>query len=324
MNTILVPLDGSTLAEQVLPTVRQLAVVLDARVRLLRVIDMLDVARTPTVDPAQAQVTQHILQEQAAAYLAAQVSAFRGTSIIVDYEVRVGSPAETIVAVATYETAMLIALATHGYSGLRRWALGSVSDKVAQIATMPVLLVRGAERSPLSERPINRILVPLDGSETAQQALPLALNLAQHADAQVVMVTAVNPSVSSFAWSQQTYDETLHRLQATTTEMLDKLAASLRRESVSIRTVVEVGYPPEVILHAATFHQTDLIVMASHGMSGARRWALGSVADKVLHATTTPLLLVHAVPGKGSDCSSVLAQSTVAHPTYSGDTSTAL
>lgn len=321
MKIILVPLDGSSMAEQVLPDVRQLASVLDARVRLLRVVeesaDVHVTGRTPLLDADQAQTTQRILSEQAAAYLAAQLSAFAGTSIAVDYDVRTGNPGETIVSVAASESVTLIAMASHGYSGLHRWALGSVSDKVAQTATVPVLFVRGVEYQPLNEHRLTRILVPLDGSECARQALPHALDLVRRADAQLVLVTAINPNAPSFAWSEQSHTEMAHRLQATATDALDSLAAILRHENISVRTIVQVGPPAEVILNVAAEQQVDLIAMATHGVSGPRRWAIGSVADKVLHAATTPLLLVRSAQGKSPEV--VQPRSTISYTAPTGE-----
>ena len=156
MRTIVVPLDGSTVAEQVLPHVRQLAAILAARVHLLQVISDAVVARVLAHDgellyelggrsPLETVNTQRIgdlLRQRAADYLAARAAQLREAGIEVEELVRDGSPAEQIIAAAENDRETMIAMATHGYSGLRRWALGNVADKLLHASPVPLLLVR--------------------------------------------------------------------------------------------------------------------------------------------------------------------------------------
>jgi len=141
-------------------------------------------------------------------------------------------------------------MATHGYGGLRRWALGSVTDRVVHTATVPVCVVRSAAHVAPGEHALTRILVPLDGSDLARQALPLAIELAKRASAELVVLRAVETHTQN---------------------------ASLM--------IMQSG--------------VDLIVMATHGYGGLQRWALGSVADKVLQAAPIPILLVRARASTG-------------------------
>ncbi|HEU5099135.1 MAG TPA: universal stress protein, partial [Roseiflexaceae bacterium] len=177
MKTILVPLDGSALAEQILPTVSMLASTLRANVHLLRVIaddqgeqivTEMNARAFPSVGPLTVQLQREqrawdFLMQGAESYLAGLATQLREAGIHVQSEVRPGIAAEQIVAVAASVPAALIAMATHGYSGLRRWTLGSVADKVVQAATVPVLVVRGVAE-PRPAPALDRILVPLDGS----------------------------------------------------------------------------------------------------------------------------------------------------------------
>jgi nucleotide-binding universal stress UspA family protein len=160
MKTILVPLDGSALAEQVLPSVQQLARTLDAQARLLRVVSDEESERlvaeraTETYPLAGSLTTQWqreqwawtTLEQQAEQYLAETAAPLRQAGVKVDVEVRLGVPAEQIVAVAERERVDLIAMATHGLSGLRRWTLGSVADKVLHATTTPLVLVRAGTK----------------------------------------------------------------------------------------------------------------------------------------------------------------------------------
>jgi nucleotide-binding universal stress UspA family protein len=247
-------------------------------------------------------ITTHVMEElhqQAQAYLDTQAQTLRSAGIEVTSEVRTGSPAETIVEVAAaHMPGALIAMATHGYSGLRRWALGSVADKVIHATDAPVLLVRG-QAQPVVQPP-RRILTPLDGSGLSRQALPLASEIARAAHAELILLRAVVPMIEAYIGAPVLgrplveNSETLNALHEYALDELKAEAASLRAEAPRVLTRAIIGYPAEVIIDEAREMDVDLIVMATHGYSGLRRWALGSVADKVLHATTTPLILVRA------------------------------
>jgi nucleotide-binding universal stress UspA family protein len=147
---------------------------------------------------------------------------------------------------------------------------------------------------------MNTILVPLDGSELAEQALPLATEPAIGAHAEVTLLQAVSPTIEAFPGfpplgrpvTELGEVPTVMRAQAA--KELGERAEELREQEVPVTTVVANGHAAEVIVDEAKQRHADLIVMATHGYSGIRRWALGSVADKVLHAAATPVVLVHA------------------------------
>lgn len=310
MKTILVPLDGSALAEQVLPYVGLLAPLLDAEVRLLRVIADLEqsaalpetIAATYGIEQPLATRLHHqqrgfsVLREQAEEYLVSQARLLQAAGVEVSIDVGGGQPASRIVETAEAIGASLIVMATHGYSGLRRWALGSVSDKVAHAATMPVLLVRHAVARPA----LRRIMVPLDGSPLAAQALPLATELARSAQAKLLLLRAVAPSVDAIldatapGYGDRRYGDILAALHKYAQQELDDLATQLVQQEITAEAAVFNGPAAEVIVDEASRQQVDLVVMATHGYGGLRRWALGSVTDKVIQSSSTPLLLVRA------------------------------
>src|SRR5262249_34693582 len=134
-------------------------------------------------------------RRHAEGYLGSYAVMLQSGEVCVDFEVRLGNPAEQITAVAEEQHAALIALATHGYSGLKRWTLGSVTDQVSQATTTPVFVVRSAEQAHAGEVAFNRILVPLDGSLLAKQALPFATELAAAAHAELTLLQAVAPTI---------------------------------------------------------------------------------------------------------------------------------
>ena len=159
MNTILVPLDGSSLAEQVLAYVRLLAPLVAARVQLLRVGSDEDLARVLVHEKelahelgeqsspghASGEQLRQLLRQRAEVDLAERAKELRTAGIEVDVQLRDGFAAEQIIALAEHDHVTLIAMATHGYSGLRRWALGSVADKIIHASMVPLLVVRARE-----------------------------------------------------------------------------------------------------------------------------------------------------------------------------------
>jgi len=305
MKTILVPLDGSALAEQVLPSVRMLAPILGAEVHLLHVVSEADRYHLLVdAEPGDLFATQRertlnsweTLRQQAESYLAPLAAQLRAAGVNTGFEIRLGSPAEVIVEVAEREQVVLIAMVTHGYSGLKRWALGSVADKVLHATDTPVFLVRGEEQPPTGERVLKRIMVPLDGSALARQALPYATELATQTRAELIVLTALTPSISEipstapFLWD----DDALAAARDRVMQELGSVADELRRQEIPVTPLAVIDFPAEAIIDEAARQHAGLIVMATHGYGGLKRWALGSVADKVLHATTTPLVLVRA------------------------------
>jgi nucleotide-binding universal stress UspA family protein len=310
MKTILVPLDGSALAEQTLPYVRMLAPLVGATIHVLRVISDDEKSALLASNPAvlyeaeamgapvwerEARVWD-MLRQRAEGYLDAQTTALHTDGFDVRSHIQIGAPAEMIIAVAEQIHADLIAMATHGYTGFKRWTLGSVTDKVVQAATKPVFVAPGRSAK-AGEPQLKRVMLPLDGSGFARQALPFATEIAAQARAELLLFRAVAPTVEVYHGAPLPTD-VQNALRDHAQEDLHALAGELRPYEVPVKTAVAIGYAAEEIVEAATRHQVDLIVMATHGYGGIKRWALGSVADKVLHATPTPLLLMRPRSGE--------------------------
>lgn len=305
MKTLLVPLDGSALAERILPHVRLVAALLAARVHFLHVIvddermAMLasdyavvsDLAGPQAAERVREQRLVSLRQQHAQRYLGAQVELFHDAGLMVDVDIQIGVPADCIVAMAQEYQVDLIAMATHGYGGLRRWAVGSVTDQVVRTTTVPVLVVRDAEHTAALRPQLRRLLVPLDGSALAEQALPVATGLAAQAGAEVVLLRAISPIVEAYS-PLSAGMQLLVRDQAQ--QELAIQAGALQPAPCATEVVVMTGAAAEAIVEGALLSKADLIVMATHGYGGLRRLALGSVADTVLRTTTTPLLLVRA------------------------------
>lgn len=170
---ILVPLDGSQLSERVLPHVRYFAKALKVLVELVQIIDSQLV--TAFSDPQQSRyvdVVGSTVRDNSINYLERIAGSFLDPSTVI-CTAEIGSPAEVIVEKATANPGTLIAMSTHGRSGLQRWLLGSVADKVLHACANPLLLVRAASGGRTGEEaPLTTVLLPLDGSSLAELVLP--------------------------------------------------------------------------------------------------------------------------------------------------------
>ncbi|HJZ45595.1 MAG TPA: universal stress protein, partial [Roseiflexaceae bacterium] len=174
------------------------------------------------------------------------------------------------------------------------------TDRVVHAASAPVFIVRGSAAARADPATFKRVMVPLDGSSLAVQALPLAADIAERAPAELLLMQAVSasidayPAVAPLGRPDLMPAEFLRELRARAGQELEEQATALRARGLTVATRVVNGYPAEAIVDEAERQSVDLLVMATHGYSGLKRWALGSVSDKVLHAAVTPLLLVRA------------------------------
>lgn len=316
MKTIVMPLDGSALAEQAMPYARLLASLLGAPVTLVRIVTpdeiqtvLIRLAASP--EPAQRLGTdlQHEhsaideLTRRATAYLASRAQQLHEAGVRATTTTGLGHPAEAIADLARAESDALIVMATHGYGGMRRWTLGSVADRVAHATTTPVLLVRVGATAPEPPSALRRILVSLDGSPLAERALPPALELASHAQAELLVLRVntlpleLEREFIPFGLSPSAVTGQLEAEHTAARHYLSAVIQRMGRPDLAMTPLVVDGHAAEEIVRQAGECHADLIVMATHGRSGLRRCVLGSVADKVMHATSTPLLLVHANEG---------------------------
>jgi nucleotide-binding universal stress UspA family protein len=318
MNTIVVPLDGSELATQVIPYVRTLATQMSASVVLVNIVsttqrkqffrhhpelmwttDEAPLNEDPATRGEPDERMMDLIRKETETHFDPLIQSLRRERIDVELQVQFGSPETCILEVSRQKQATMIAMVTHGYSGIRRWAIGSITDRIVHNATIPVLVVRGSHTPPSVQKPpIRNILVPLDGSEFSKRALPTASTIAARARAKMHL-TYVLPPVSDqpalvrVVVSQESFEKSLEKTRIWAEDYLNQTAEELRKKGLQVSTHVTSGHTAEKIIDEAEQHHSDLIVMATHGYSGIQRWSLGSVTDKVLHATTTPLIIVH-------------------------------
>jgi len=209
--------------------------------------------------------------------------------------VRRGNAAEAIIESAAAENQTLIAMATHGRSGLDRWLLGSVAEKVLRGATNSTLVVRAKEgKNPIWEvATLKRVIVPLDGSELAESVLPSVEELAKKLDLEVTLlgVYGVPPGVSS-AGEGEAF---IGGLRAETLAYLEKKAAELKSKGLDkVSCVAKEGLAADEIISTARRTLDNLIAMCTHGRAGVTRWMLGSVTETVVRHSGDPVLVIRA------------------------------
>ena len=203
--------------------------------------------------------------------------------------------ADSILERARTGKADLIVMATHGRGPLSRFGLGSVADQLVRRAPVPVLLVRPSENPPRTapEPVVENILIPLDGSQLAEQVLEPAAELAQLMEARLCLLRVVKSrSTSADRGAAGLPDKSEYE------GYLERVAARLREHGLQVRTrVVAARHAAEAILEEARVHGADLIALATHGRGGLKRLLHGSVADRLIRGAALPIL-VYRPPGK--------------------------
>ncbi len=196
-----------------------------------------------------------------------------------------GDATEEILRIAEAEDVGLIAMATHGRSGLTKLLRGSVAERVLRHSRRPLLLYNPAVINAMSEhRGFERILLPHDGSDLADQAIPPATALARVYGAELILFR-----VENFATGGPHH--TLRAEQDVVAE-LEPLRAKLEAHGIAVRSAAAVGADAREILKAVERFDVDLLAMTSHGRSGVSNWWFGSVAEALAQAAPCPLFVV--------------------------------
>jgi nucleotide-binding universal stress UspA family protein len=270
-ESIVVPLDGSKLAEVALPYAEELGARTGNDIALLTVLEF-----ASNQDVAYLRRIINATKRHAEKYLVIPGS----KEINVSATTSVGNPARAIVDYACTNGHKLIVMATHGRSGIGRWALGSIADKVVRAPkNLPVMLIRGRKARPdvRQKRLLRKALVPLDGSILSQTVVPYISRLALKLQMSLTLFQVV-PQTNNHKADAESY--------------LQAQCAELERQGIAAEYRVQVGSPADAIIELADELLVDLVAMSTHGRTGFPFWTIGSVAQKVLLAGNTPLLLL--------------------------------
>jgi nucleotide-binding universal stress UspA family protein len=296
IRSLLLPLDGSPFGEQALPLALEIAGRAHAPVHLVHV-------HQPIATPwSGSEVVADLpldaeLREQEKAHLREMAGRLeRGGTVPVTSTVLDGPVAGAIHEQAVACAADLVVMATHGRGPLTRFWLGSVADQLIRRLPVPLLLVRpheGEEGPPVPRH----VLVPLDGSEQAEQVLGPAIDLAGVLGADVTLLGVVEPLVvPDRHWGGNAASgidpEMLGRLGADARGYLERVVIGLEGLAPRLDTRVVVNRrAADAILAEARTRPGTLVALATHARSGMARLVLGSVADKVIRGTTGPVLV---------------------------------
>ncbi len=289
----LVPLDGSQLAETILPVAQTLAQMGRARVTLLHVVE--------PAAPATIHGQPHLMNAmQAEAYLQARVADLTAQGIAADWHVDTAARgvANAIFAHGLELQADLILLADHGASGLKSRIVGSIPQQVLQRGEIPVLLVRTASLRDHAFQ-CKHILVPLDSSALYETGLEVARELARLSGAALHLLVVV-PTVDALS---REHAATSTILPSSTRAVLDLAETGARQylaektDALHAQKINAVGYVARgdivaKILDQAETVRADLIVMATHGRAGLDAFWSGSVAPRVVNRAPVPVLLL--------------------------------
>lgn len=312
---ILVPLDGSSLAENALPVASQLARTSGGTVTLLQAVDAsyayLSYGATQPV------VTQEVIEKSltyASTYLDALLRRPDLAGVTLKKQVVLGNPATVILSMVNKLSVDLVVMSSHGYTGVKRWLLGSVAEKVVHHAPVPILILRN--KKSLLAHPNRdgtsgvRALVPLDASARSQDviapaaALVTALSSPVQGELHLTQIVKVPKESSEGARREALLQSARQNLQAICKYVCEGLVANVGPElrfkltwSVSMERdiaegIVRVAENGERAEDGSIVEPCDLIAMTTHGYSGIKKWTMGSIAGRVLHATRLPLLVV--------------------------------
>jgi nucleotide-binding universal stress UspA family protein len=297
---ILAPLDGSTLAEIVLPHLVLLARINCSRISLIRVLDAQDgQASLRPVDPFEWQMRK----AEAETYLQQVAERLKVEEVEVESLVLEGRAAEIILEYAQEQQASLILLSSHGQSGLSGWNVSGVVQKIILRARTSVMVVRAYKASTydLGGLHYERILLPLDGSARAEVAIPVAAALARDTKATLIAVHVVQKPVIPRrtpldAEEVELSNAIVERNRVEATRYLEELTARLEGE-VETRLMIEDA--PIAALHRLVEQEdAQLVILGAHGYSGDTRWPFGSVVVSFIAYGTTPLLVIQDLPSE--------------------------
>ena len=295
---ILVPLDGTDVSEGILPYVCQIARSASLPLILHGVVD-------PEAIEYPASAAEHAIykdqvEDGALAHAASRLRTIAerldDEGVKAKIKTTLGKPADQILRVAAEEGCGLIAMSTHGKNAISRAILGSVTDSLVHTSTVPVLAIAPEKAGAYQERngvPLERIILPLDGSPLAEQAVPHAETLAKALSLEIILVRAVNfvyPAYSYPIYAQ--LDSLTEDRVEEAGEYLGGVCRDLKSRGLTVRTTVLRGTPGPALLDFARRTPNNLIAMTTHGRSGMSRMLMGSVTDALIRASDDPVLVI--------------------------------
>lgn len=292
-DKILIPLDGSPLAETVLPHVVALARIYNAKIHLLRVLDpQADHLLAGSSDPLEWQITK----AEAKNYLRSITNRLQEVDLLAEFHIMEGSAAESVIEFGTDQDINLIVLSSHGQSGISGWNVSSVVQKIILRARTSIMIVRAYHptQSEMSDLHYRRILMPLDGSRRAESVLPVVDKLTYGQDAVLIVTHVVRkPEMPRLIQLSQEDIELAEKVtQRNRMEAARYLEQVKSRVDAKIETRLIVDDKVVAPLYELIEQEkVDLVVLSAHGYSGGTKWPYGSTVISFIAYGTTPLLI---------------------------------
>ena len=295
---ILVPLDGSTVAESALPHVATFVRIFGARIQLLRVLSQ----GYTNLHPGPVGPLERNQQKfEAETYLEKVAERLRNSGLPVEQYVLEGEAGQVIVEFARSHGDDLIVLSRHGKGGLSVWNVNSVIHRVLQRSYRSLLILpaRFDYRVNLASLRYQRLLVPLDGSQRSEWSLSLADQLARSQNAQVILAHVVKKEpIDRFTIPSQEDLELAAKLAEQRYQEASRYLGELQsRFSSGYHTVLEISENISSTLHRiAATNQADLVLLCAHGYSASSAWPYGSVTASFIQYFNRPVLILQDLP----------------------------
>lgn len=285
LQKILIPLDGSEVAEKAVFSGEELARRLGSELLLFSVCGNGESSEQSLASYLQRKVE------------GLQLSGIKSTPVIAR-----GDAPNQILDFSEKNGVDLIILSTHGRTGVSRWPLGNTCSKVIHESYIPLLLIRGLT-TVLGDRSAHRMLVPLDGSRRSESTIPYIASLIETIGHEVILLR-VNEAAETHGeivdelvpcW-EQFREEALSRTDKVIREYLEGIRQRLEAIDAEISCETLAGKAAPEIIRYAEEKDVALIIMSTHGYSGFTPWQLGSVSRKVIEGSTKPILLIRPRP----------------------------
>jgi nucleotide-binding universal stress UspA family protein len=294
-NHILVPLDGSALAECVLPHVAAIAPVTNARITLIHVLEHPDNRNgNAPIDP----MGWHMQKQESQAYLEQKAEQLQKSGLDVSQVLLEGKSAESIIDFAHANNVDLIALSTHGRTGLSGWNVSSIVQKVLLRAYRSILLARAYACESSGDIKYRRLFIGSDGSARAEFMLPVAIGLAQYHKSEIIIGTVVQKPqmIQRMPVSEEDtklIDQLTEENQKIASHYHEQIKTQFSLKSLQAKSIVTVAEHAVSALHDMVEEtQADLVLLVAHGETGERRWPYGSIATSFIAHGDTPLLIM--------------------------------
>lgn len=285
---VLVPLDGSVLAERALNPAISIAEALSARMTLLRVVPQFAIL---TADPTLYEEMNRLGGDESLAYLRSKVQEL-GLEFPIEVACEIGQPADSIVQFAEEHDVDLIVMSSHGRSGLNRWVYGSVAERVLRQGACATAIINARAANELTEH--SKILVPLDGSALAESAVTPAEQLVRALEGKLYLLRVITPAHQTLetASMREVFDDIEQQEVEEADAYLRSKCSGFSEDQVVCEVLSGEGTVAETIIEYGAEQQVDLIVMSSHGRTGLQRWVFGSVAEKVLRGACCATMII--------------------------------